>query len=375
MNSSIILRISHIQGLPNQQDAAITLQRDALLDHEAFEAFLSAEQFAWLSNARCTIRCRNMGLSHAWWLQHGSHHYTCSINDQVIPCSHDVQLHVGDHIEIGMMRIEVMDMAETTAALSASPVIPLLPSLKQEATLQPDIILMPHDDNEGDVMMTNNILPTDALDDIPLLTDIIGQDLTPQHPVLPNQAIIPMSDNIINVSEEASISLEQIQYELMNKHSDTLSIVSSDEDAIFTALVVDNQAIDDLPHQETHTAQPHQQIIINDTTFMAEGFQDDICHELSLEETLMGPLSINQALAQLTTDDENTLSAIALFDDGDNEMPDSEILQLFSTESVTSRRPLKTPQTHQFYPDSFCELDRHTQSFDITDILPPGKES
>jgi hypothetical protein len=125
MTSALHLHVTHIQGAQCNKSLVHTFQRDDLLDNAALETLLAPHAFQWLVSARCMIRKGLLGQCTAWWLQHGSRHILCSINDQIVACGNAVMLHTGDIIEIGLVRLQVLDQVPSSGQPTQIPALPV----------------------------------------------------------------------------------------------------------------------------------------------------------------------------------------------------------------------------------------------------------
>lgn len=370
MNSSITLQISHISGLQHQNDVTITLHRDALLDHEDFEQHLTSEQFTWLANSRCTVRCCPTGITPSWWLQHGSHQYTCSINDQLIACSDSIQLHIGDRIEMGMLRLEVMDIAHQQYA-SLPPALPLAPLSHTTEEVPPVITdLTANTSITEDDMFSDIQTLTDDDNTIPLLTDMVESTA----PVDAAQ-----QDDTHNM-DDAAICMDDIQQELLNiAPAYTPEEKSIHEDDVLAQLEQQFETALHQPQQFTASTGEQTNMSLSsiatsfehDLIFYDAGNSASLSDDISLEETLLGTLSIHQALAHLQTDEENVddiISASSEFDLAEQHIS-TDVLALFADTTVTPKNSLSTQHIHQSFPDSFCDIGTETVSFDVDTII------
>lgn len=120
MTHPLQLHLTHVHGIA-LQDTCITYHHDALLDSPEMRAVLDTQAFSWLANARCMVRQQAIASDHVWFIQAGSHHHTCSVNDERIACAVPCMLHPGDHIEIGMLRLCVGDMYAQQAVTPVTP--------------------------------------------------------------------------------------------------------------------------------------------------------------------------------------------------------------------------------------------------------------
>lgn len=369
MNSSIILKISHISGLPHQNDVTITLHRDALLDHEYFEQHLTSAQFTWLANARCTVRCCDTGIASSWWLQHGSHQYTCSINDQRIACSDSIQLQTGDRIEIGMLRLEVMDITHQQQT-SLSPALPLA-SASIVAPVAAEVVTADESMTDDDIFGDLQTLAADN-NTIPLLTDIVE----PTEPVYVAQADDDVADN----SDDALICIDDIQQALFNIVPAYTPVDESVRDDDILAQL--EQQYETTLHQPQQiTASAWASADVSASSSVTTAFEHDltlsdlennacISDDVSLEEALLGTLSIHQALAHLQTDEEDEddiISAAPEFDSTEHHAS-TDVLALFADTTITPKNNLSTQHIHQSFPDSFCDIGTETVSFDVDTI-------
>lgn len=345
MNSPIILRISHISGMPHTSHAAITLTRDALLDHETFEHYLTPEQFAWLVNVRCSVRYRSTGMTASWWLQHGSHEYTCSINDQRIACSDSIPLQAGDRIEIGLIRLEVID-ADTIDTVVKSPLLP-----------------------ETALVATDNVIITETtpepVAEIPLLTDIV----TEIDPV-----VLAVDDTD---TDETTVLADDIHHAIFDMvPSYVAPAETTEDDDIFMALA---QPFHTERQPADHTASSSALITFDHDFSLSD--LDNINHtlsdDLSLEEALLGPLSIHQALSHLQANDDEVETDNSAMSTFDFTVPDEEtdVLALFTDTTAIPKNTSSTQHIHQSFPDSFCDIGTETSSFELDDTLFTDKET
>ncbi|WP_211462537.1 TagK domain-containing protein [Collimonas silvisoli] len=107
MKHDLCLRVVQQYGVHTARDATVTFIEDGLLDAARFRDVLPEAEFSCLVYAQCSVRWQSLGPAAAWWLQHGSRTWACAVNDVPLACGQAVMLHVGDHIELGMLRLEV----------------------------------------------------------------------------------------------------------------------------------------------------------------------------------------------------------------------------------------------------------------------------
>lgn len=119
------LRILHQHGMTQQ--ATFSFSDDTVLGEEQFAEFFPEAERAWLTEMRCTVCWRAVGISGGgWWLVCDSQRWQCSVNDVPLQYQHSVPLHSGDRVELGMLHLEVIDIdrlsfAQHGGALAINP--------------------------------------------------------------------------------------------------------------------------------------------------------------------------------------------------------------------------------------------------------------
>ncbi|WP_165967880.1 TagK domain-containing protein [Sapientia aquatica] len=109
MKYDLNLKVKYQYGESTDEAHIVSFSEDGFLGIARFGHILPSLDFAWLEEAQCSVKWRSLGNVSAWWLQHQSQRWICTVNDQVLPCGDKVMLHHGDRIEIGLLCLEVID--------------------------------------------------------------------------------------------------------------------------------------------------------------------------------------------------------------------------------------------------------------------------
>ncbi|WP_194270683.1 TagK domain-containing protein [Glaciimonas soli] len=110
MKPNLSLCVLHQHGVQSTQQKVITFSEDAQLSTIKLKAGLPTAEYAWLDLVQCTLSWQAEDA--AWALQHGYDGFNCTINDLLLAIGESALLHVGDCIEIGMLRLQVLAAQE-----------------------------------------------------------------------------------------------------------------------------------------------------------------------------------------------------------------------------------------------------------------------
>lgn len=395
MHTPLHLKITHIHGVTCQQNAVMTLRRDALLDNAVFETLLTTEQFSWLTNLRASVRCRSLGIKQTWWLQHSSLEFACTINDAYIAAHVPTMLHLGDAIEIGLLRLEVVDMPLSAPITATEKPAAPMPAVAESADIHLD--------------------ETDATEDVPFLTQILDTPLTIETaiPVAVDASdITAMSlafdienfaiDEQVVISEDNSTSPiaklmpEQNLLQENDHHAPEITLPEEVDD-ILTALAKQYDQIIANPDaiQEITTATMTKDVSFDaDISVNPMLFKDiddlDSDTDKSLEETILGALSVDQAFTSIDTVIANTAEKDI------HNMPDMDYMDIFATDDIEMDIAQETPsdvlhlfadpvatrtvpsaaiqQTRQAFADSVGDFGQDTHAVQAISAFPSKEE-
>ncbi len=110
MKPDLSLCVLHQHGVQTHHQKVVTFSDDAQLRGIKSTAGLPPEEYAWLDQVQCMLHWKAVEAD--WVLHHGHDDFNCTINDVLLEVGESSVLHVGDFIEIGMLRLQVFAAQE-----------------------------------------------------------------------------------------------------------------------------------------------------------------------------------------------------------------------------------------------------------------------
>lgn len=104
--SNLCLAVSHQYGVPNCELQTILFSEDAQLNTIRSSLGLTLVEYAWLDQVLCMVRWK--AADAAWSLRHANDGFNYTVNDVLLASDKSIILRLGDHIEIGMLRLKVL---------------------------------------------------------------------------------------------------------------------------------------------------------------------------------------------------------------------------------------------------------------------------
>ncbi len=332
MKADLRLRVIQQYGVNAGQDAIVTFSEDDQLGAASLGHLLPQAEFAWLADAHCTVHWQALWTTSAWWLRHGSQIWACTVNDAPLAYGESVMLHTGDRIELGMLCLEVLDspVSSSTAASVAAPV--------PEQTGQNVA------DTAADGIAYRDANPRSSLSD---LAD--GERW--EHPAgslapwadpfdivrsteLPASRFLPEAGTAADVSDHAADDKRRV----LQREHDVLAGLANE----YVQAIVDPASL----HAQQMSA--GSVAVAASRLKTPEQLAAQLDQHASLEDLLSGPMTMDQVLAQLGTEDAATCRIDSGHDD---------ILRLFANgilaNDIRARPPALTRREHHaISPDS-----------------------
>jgi len=314
MKHDLNLKVKYQYGESTNEPPIVSFSEDDFLGVTRFGHILPAPDCAWLEEAQCSVKWRSLGNVSAWWLQHQSQRWICTVNDQVLPCGDTVMLHHGDRIEIGLLCLEVID--------------PLTMSQRLTNT-QPST---PHVTRENDLLIDDQFdrfppLPLDLANPIAPTMDSIEYSHDNPFNIINSIWSEPYFQTEISTPQGGSLALTGIEQHLSELRKE------------YFLAVLDPTSL----YSQQSTS--HQVTEPSSIGFLSEVISASLDDDAPLEDLLAGRLSIDAVLEQLGPS-ENI------------EKPDqpNEVLRLFY--------PTAHSADHQKLPPELTRREHHVISPD-----------